>query len=165
MGRVHISHLEAGPLTRQTTRAKRRKTTLVGDFRQRVGLVHELGQLRRTEEFTHCSHNRLCVDQIVRHHCVDVDRSHAFLDCALHANETHAVCILKKFTNGTHTAVAKVVDIIDFTLPVLQIKDSTHDMDNIFFAQGAHRVRSLIKCEAKTHIHLHATNSGKVITL
>src|SRR6202008_1170399 len=43
---VHVAHLEAGTLAGQTARAKRGKTTLVGDLRQRGGLVHELRQLR-----------------------------------------------------------------------------------------------------------------------
>ena len=39
---VHVAHLEARAFARQATRAKGRDTALVGDFRQRIGLVHEL---------------------------------------------------------------------------------------------------------------------------
>ncbi len=53
MGRVNVADFEAGALAGQTTRAKCRKTTLVGDFRERVHLVHELRQLRGAEEFAH----------------------------------------------------------------------------------------------------------------
>ena len=42
MRRVNVANLEACALTRQTTGAKRRQTTLVRQARQRVGLVHEL---------------------------------------------------------------------------------------------------------------------------
>src|SRR5699024_1763103 len=49
VGRVNVSHLDAGALTGQTTRAESRQTTLVGQTRQRVVLVHELGQLRGSE--------------------------------------------------------------------------------------------------------------------
>ena len=48
---VHVTHLEAGPLTRQTTRAEGREATLVREPRERVRLVHELAQLARAEEF------------------------------------------------------------------------------------------------------------------
>ncbi len=42
MGVMHVANLEPGTLTRKTARAKSRKTTLVGYFGKRVGLVHEL---------------------------------------------------------------------------------------------------------------------------
>ena len=51
VGRVHVADFEAGALTGQTARPERRETTLVRDFGERVGLVHELAELatnRRT---------------------------------------------------------------------------------------------------------------------
>lgn len=42
VGRMHVADFEAGALTGQTARAKSRKTALVGDFRERIDLVHEL---------------------------------------------------------------------------------------------------------------------------
>ena len=48
--RVHVAHLEAGALARQAARAEGRDAPLVRDLRQRVGLVHELRQLRGAEE-------------------------------------------------------------------------------------------------------------------
>jgi hypothetical protein len=39
---VDVTDLEAGALPRQTARAERRQAPLVGQARQRVGLVHEL---------------------------------------------------------------------------------------------------------------------------
>ena len=46
--RMHVAHLEAGALARQTAGAERREAALVRDLGQRVGLVHELRELRRT---------------------------------------------------------------------------------------------------------------------
>ncbi len=51
VGRMHVADFEAGTLAGQTARAEGRNTALVGDFGQRVGLVHELrtaGWSRRT---------------------------------------------------------------------------------------------------------------------
>ena len=45
VGRVYVSNFEACALTRQTTRAECRDTTLVRDLRQRVVLVHKLRKL------------------------------------------------------------------------------------------------------------------------
>ena len=75
VGRVHVADFEAGALAGQTARPKRRETTLVGDLRQRVGLVHELRQLRGAEELAHGGGRRLGVDQVLRHDRVDLDRA------------------------------------------------------------------------------------------
>src|SRR6202044_3075328 len=47
VSRVNVADFEAGALTRQTARPKGGEATLVRDLRQRVGLVHELRELRR----------------------------------------------------------------------------------------------------------------------
>src|SRR5690606_860663 len=91
VGRVDVADFEAGALAGQTTRAKGRKTALVGDFRERVHLVHELRELRGTEEFANGGSRRLRVDQVLRHDRVDLDRGHAFLDRALHAEQAETV--------------------------------------------------------------------------
>jgi hypothetical protein len=39
---MDVAHLEAGALAREPARAERRQAPLVGDLRQRIGLVHEL---------------------------------------------------------------------------------------------------------------------------
>ncbi len=46
VGRMHVAHFKAGALARQAARAQRGDTALVRHFGQRVGLVHELRQLR-----------------------------------------------------------------------------------------------------------------------
>jgi hypothetical protein len=46
VGRVHVAHLEARPLAGQAAGSERRKPPLVGDLGQRIGLVHELRELR-----------------------------------------------------------------------------------------------------------------------
>ncbi len=47
---MHVTDFESRPVPAQTSRAEGRKTSLVGDFRKRVGLVHKLRQLARPEE-------------------------------------------------------------------------------------------------------------------
>ena len=42
MGRVNVAHLETGTLAREAARTEGRNTPLVGNFRQRVVLIHEL---------------------------------------------------------------------------------------------------------------------------
>ena len=135
VGRMHVAHFEAGALAGQTTRSKRRKTALVGDFRQRVDLVHELRQLRGAEELAHGGGRRLGVDQVLRHHGVDFDRRHALLDGALHAQQTEAILVLHQLADRTHTAVAEVVDVVDFAPAVAQLDQHLDDGEDVFLAQ------------------------------
>ncbi len=67
MRRVHVANFEAGTFARQAARAERRYAPLVRDFRQRVVLVHELGELARAEELLHRGRHRLRVDHLLRH--------------------------------------------------------------------------------------------------
>jgi len=65
VGGVHVANFESRPLARQAAGSQRRQTALVGDFRQRIGLVHELRKLARAEEIG-TPHHRLGVHQVVR---------------------------------------------------------------------------------------------------
>ena len=114
VGVVYISNLESGAVTGQTAGAQGRQTTLMGQFCQRVGLVHELGQRRGAEELLDGSHNRTDVDQ--RLGCDDIHilglGSHTLPDHTLHTGEADAELVLQQLTNRTDTAVAQVVNIV-----------------------------------------------------
>ena len=120
MGWVDVTHFKAGALTRQTARPKCRDTPLVGNFRQRVGLVHELRQLGRAKEFPHSGSSRLGVDQIGRHHSVDFNRPHTLANGTLHAQQAYAILVFHQLADRPDTPVAKMVDIIHITATVLQ---------------------------------------------
>ncbi len=64
---MYVTHLKAGTLTGQTTRAQCGDTTLVSDLGQRIILIHELGQLARAEKLFHRRSHRLGIDHILRH--------------------------------------------------------------------------------------------------
>ena len=162
VGWVHVAHLKAGTFAGQTAWAKRRKTTFVCHFGQRVGLVHELGQLGRAKEFTNSRRSRFRVDQILRHDRVDFDRGHTLFDRAFHAQQTNTILVFHQLTNGAHTTVAKVVDVVDVALAVAQFNQRADAGDDVFFAQGA---LGVFRIQGQTHVHLHAAHRGEVITL
>src|SRR5208282_5215406 len=76
--RVDVANLESGAFTGQPAGTQSGEPPLVGDLAERVGLVHELAQLRTAEEFADGRHDRLGVDQIVRH-----GRGHFLVDAHL----------------------------------------------------------------------------------
>ncbi len=160
--RVHVAHLEAGALTRKTARPERRQTPLVRDLRQRVGLVHELRELRGAEELAHGSGRRLGVDQILRHHRVDIDRRHALLDRALHPQQPDAVLVLHQLADRAHPAIAEVVDVVDLALAIAQIDQRADHREDVLLAQRAHGV---LGGKIEPHVHLHAADRGKIIAL
>ena len=113
MRRVNVADFESRAFTRQTARPKRRQTALVRDLRQRVGLVHELRQLRRSEELADRGHHRLGVHQVVRHRRRHfLVHAHLFLDRALHADQADAELVLEQLADRANAAVAKVIDVV-----------------------------------------------------
>ena len=162
MGRVHVAHLEAGAFARETARAERRQAPLVGDLRQRIGLIHELRELRGAEELAHRRGRRLGVDQVLRHDGVDIDRRHALLDRALHAQQADAVLVLHQFADRAHPAVAEIVDVVDLALAVAQVDQGLDDRKDVLLAQHAMRVGRI---EVEAHVHLDAADRGEIVAL
>ena len=159
---VHVAHLEARALAREAARPQRREAPLVRDLGQRVGLVHELGELRGAEELAHRRRRRLGVDQVLRHHGVDVDRAHALLDGALHAQQAQAILVLHQLADRAHAAVAEMVDVVDLALAVAQVDQRLDDREDVLLAQRAHGVLGL---EVEAHVHLDAADRGEVVAL
>ena len=60
---VNVPHREARPLPGQTAGAEGTQTALVGQLRQRISLIHELGQLAGAEELLNRRHQGFRVDQ------------------------------------------------------------------------------------------------------
>ena len=136
VGRMHVTYLEAGTFTRQAARPQRGNAALVGDFGQRIGLVHELRQLAGAEEFLDRSRDRLGIDQVMRHQVVGFGLTKAFLDGALHTRQTGAKCVFCQLADGTDTTVAEVIDVIDFTAAIAQLDQNLHHFDDIFVGQN-----------------------------
>jgi len=77
----------------------------VGDFRQRIGLVHELRKLAGTEELAHRCTDRFGVDQIMRHEIIRFRLRQALLDGPLDADEPSTKLVFRQFAHGAHTAI------------------------------------------------------------
>ena len=110
--RVNVTHVNTGTLTRQTTGAERRKTTLVGEARERVVLIHELRELAGAKELLDGSHDGTHVDERLRRDGLNVLRGHALAHHTLHAAEARAHLVLDELTHGADTTVTEVVDVI-----------------------------------------------------
>ena len=134
--RMDVAHLEAGALARQTAWPERGETPLVRDLRERVGLVHELRQLRRPEELANRRHHRLRVDQVVRHgrrHFL-VD-GHLLLDRPFHPHQADAELVLEQLADRAHAPVAEVIDVVDVGRVPLQLQQVLDDLVEVLRVQ------------------------------
>jgi len=160
VGDVHVTHLEAGTLARQTARAQGRDAALVRDLGQRVGLVHELRQLRSTEELLERRRNGLGVDQVVRHQGLLLSLTQTLFHGLLDTGQTGAVLVLGEFANTTHAAVAQVIDIVDFAIAVAKIHQDLDHSEDVVIGQH-HRAGGLVT--ADFGVELHATHAREVV--
>ena len=129
--RVHVAHLEPGALAGQAARAERGHAPLVRDLGQRVRLVHELAQLRGSEELLDRRGDRLGVDQVVRHQVVALGLRQALLDRALDAHQPGAELVLRQLADRTHATVAEVVDVVDLAAAVAQLDEHRDDREKV----------------------------------
>ena len=113
MAEVNVSNLEAGALAGQTTRSECRKTATVSQTRQRVDLVHELRELRSSEELLDRSDDRTNIDQRLRRDCLDVLRGHALTHDTFHTAQTNANLVLDQFADAADAAVGEVVLVVE----------------------------------------------------
>ena len=109
---VDVADFEARALARQTARPERRETPLVRQLGQRVGLVHELRELRGAEELLDRGDDRTDVDERLRRHRLDVLHGHALAHHALEAQQADAELVLQQFADRADAAVAEVVDVV-----------------------------------------------------
>ena len=79
---------------------------------ERVGLVHELRELRGSEELLHRRDDGADVDQGLRRDRLDVLGRHALADDALHAGQAGAELVLDQLADRADAAVAEVVDVV-----------------------------------------------------
>ncbi|OIQ79544.1 hypothetical protein GALL_387200 [mine drainage metagenome] len=135
MGRMHVAHLEARALAGQAAGAKGRNATLVGDFGQRIGLVHELRQLAGAEELADRARHRLGIDQVMRHQVVGFCLRQALLDRALNAHQTGAELVFGQLAHGTYASVSQVIDVVDLAATIAQLDQNADHRQNVLVGQ------------------------------
>ena len=159
---VHVAHLEARALAGEPARAERGEPALVGDLGERVGLVHELRELRGAEELAHRRRRRLGVDQVVRHHGVDIDAAHALADRPLHAQQPDAVLVLHQLADRAHAAIAEIVDVVDAAAAVLEVAERLDGAQDVDLTQHADRIVGL---ELEPLVHLDPADGREVVAV
>ena len=81
-------------------------------LRERVGLIHELGKLRRAEKLLDCRRHRPDIDEVGRHCRIHILQAHALAHNALQPRHANADLVLQQLAHAADAPVAQVVDII-----------------------------------------------------
>ena len=81
-------------------------------FGYRVGLIHELRQLRRTEKFFNRARNGSYVYKSRGRNVLGVLRGHTLFYNPFKTGNTYSELVLQKFAYRTHAPVAEVVDVV-----------------------------------------------------
>src|SRR3989304_3856340 len=128
MGMMNITHFKPRPFPCKTAGTESRKPAFVSNFREGIGLIHELRQLAASEKLVYNGGNGLSIDKVMRHHGFNVLQAHLLLDGSLHSHQTNTILVLNKFPHRADTPVSQMVDIIDAaishsTFPIQQIFD------------------------------------------
>ena len=113
VGRVHVADLDRGALARETSGAERGEAAAVREAGERVGLVHELRELRGAEELLQRGDDGTDVDDRLRRDRVGVLGREALAHDALHAVEADAEGLLDQLADGAQAAVAEVLVLVE----------------------------------------------------
>ena len=157
---VHVTHLEAGTLAGQAAWAQGGNAPLVRDLRQRVGLVHELRQLRGTEELLEGRRNRLGVDQVMRHQGLGLGLTQTLLHGFLDSSQARAVLVFGQLAHAAHASVAQVVDVVHIAVTVAQVHQDLDDVQDVLVGQ---RHRTFRHITAHAGVELHAAHARQVV--
>ena len=157
---VHIAHFKASAFAGQTAWAQGRDTALVRDLGQGVGLVHELRQLRRTEKLLEGRRNGLGVDQVMGHQRLLLGLAQALFDCFFNPRQACAVLVFGQLTHAANTAIAQVINVVDFTIAIAQIDQDLHHGHDVFVVEhhGAGAFGT-----AHFGVELHATHTRQIV--
>ena len=160
---VHVADLEARALAREAARTQRREPALVGQLGQRVGLVHELRQLRAAEERLDDGAHRPGVDQVVERDLLGIRvDAHPLLDQPRHARQADGELVGDQLAHAPDPAVAQVVDVVGEPAPVVQVDQVADDRDEIVLGQD--RVVR-VGLELEPLVDLVAAHPAEVVAL
>ena len=116
VGRVHVAHLDRRALAREAAGAERREAAAVREPGQRVGLIHELRELRGAEELLERRGDRADVDDRLRGDRVLVLGGEALAHDALHPVEADPEGLLDQLADGAQATVAEVLVLVEVVL-------------------------------------------------
>ena len=110
---VDIPHIKARPLPRQPAPTQGRKTPLVRQLGQRVGLIHKLRQLVPPEKLPDGAGYRPHINQLVRYGILRLFQPrHPILHHPVHPQQPHPNLIPDQLAGHPHPPVPQMVNVV-----------------------------------------------------
>ncbi len=131
VGIVHITYLKSSPIPAQATRSQGTQPSLMSQLSQRIGLIHELGQLAAPEKLLDGGGNRTDIDQCLRSDHIHILNRHPFLYNPLHSGQSNAELVLKQLSDRAKPPVPEMIDIIHMSDPIRQMQIIADGSNNI----------------------------------
>ncbi len=134
----------------------------MGDFGQRVGLVHKLAQRVGTEE---CVDNRrygLGVDKVDWSEHLVVAHIHALANGARHTRQTDTELVVQLLAYSTYSAVAQVVDVVNVGFAVDKLYQILDNGNDVFLGEDTHVHRGI---KSEFFVDTVATYFAEIVTL
>ena len=107
----------------------------MGQLRQRVRLIHKLGELGSTKEFPYRCYHGANVNEGTGRHRFRVNDAHVLLDHPLHAQQPDSELILNQLAYGAHPAVAQMVDVIGVIYPIVHHDNVPDNLSQVFIGE------------------------------
>ena len=161
---MDIANGKSRPFPGQAPRTEGTDATFVGEFRQRICLIHELAKLAGAEELLDRRHQGFGIDQLSWSKRIGFTYSHALLNDPFEAIQSDTHLVLKQFANGSHPTVTEMVNIVKGSATDIQLKiDQIIDgRKHILRCEGSNGVGN---CKAEFFINFVAPDATEVIPL
>ena len=162
VGRMDVPNLEAGPLAGQPARAESGNAPLVRHLRQGVVLVHELGELARSEELLDHRRYRLGVDELLRHQVLGLRKAQPFAHRPLDTHQADPELVLGHLADTPDAPVSEVVDVVHLSAPVPDLDEGLEDIHDV---PGLEHVPARRVLAAEPPVELHPADGREVVAL
>ncbi len=129
---VNVTHFKACPVTGQTAGTQGTQTALMGQFSQRIGLIHELGQLAGPKEFLYCCCNRTNIYKSLGRRRINILDGHPLTNHPFHTGKTYTELVLEEFSHRAETSVPQVIDIINTPYTMIQVENVADGGNDVF---------------------------------
>ena len=163
VGGMNVADLEAGAVAGQAARPQGGQAALVGQFGQRIDLVHELRELAAAEEIADDRRERLGIDELLRRHAFQalIEQRHALLDQALGAGQADAALVGQQFAHRADAAAAQVVNVVQRAFALFQAEQILGRRHQVFLGQDA----GVAALDAELLVDLVTADAAQIITL
>jgi hypothetical protein len=113
-----------------------------------------------TKKLANGCRDGLAINKVVGLQVVGLRLSKSFFDCSLNPNQARAKLVLSKLADTTHTAVSKVVNVVDLPSAITQLNEQLNSVKNVLMRKNW-RAENIIATQPA--IEFHSTHTGEIV--